>query len=46
MTIGAFDLDQTLADLRSDEGVDPAMVVHPMPRLWAEALALVFAGDN
>ncbi len=32
MTIGAFDLDEFLADLRSDEGLDPAMSIAPMPR--------------
>jgi hypothetical protein len=46
MTIGAFDLDQTLADLRSDEGVDPVMLLVPMPPLWAEAFVAIFATAN
>lgn len=46
MTIGAFDLDEFLADLRSDEGVDPAMSIAPMPPWWIEALVTVFASEN
>lgn len=46
MTIGDFDLDETLADLRSDDGVDPVTLVAPMPSWWIEALAAVFATPN
>jgi hypothetical protein len=46
MTIGAFDLDETLADLRSDEGIDPAMLIVPMPERWLAAFVIVFATQN
>jgi hypothetical protein len=46
MTIGAFDLDATLADLHSDEGADPVMALAPMSPTWLAALVLVFATPN
>jgi hypothetical protein len=46
MTLGDFDLDETLADLDSNEGADPVMVLAPMPRWWRNALVAVFAGTN
>jgi hypothetical protein len=46
MTISAFDLDQTLADLHSDEGADPVMLVEVMPPWWADALISAFARAN
>ncbi len=46
MTLGDFDLDETLADLRSDEGIDPTMIVVPIPAFWSAALRLVFATAN
>jgi hypothetical protein len=46
MKLADFNLDEMLADLDSDEGADPVMLVAPMPREWREALVAVFAGTN
>lgn len=46
MTPGDFHLDEMLADLDSDEGADPVMLVAPMPRWWRDALLAVFATAN
>jgi hypothetical protein len=35
-----------LADLDSDEGADPVMIVEPMPRWWRDALLGEFAFVN
>jgi hypothetical protein len=46
MMIGGFDLEEFLADLRSDEGADPVMLVAPMPPWWVDMLVAVFAAAN
>lgn len=46
MMLGDFDLDEMLADLDSDEGADPVMLLAPMPRHWRDALVAVFAAGN
>jgi hypothetical protein len=46
MTLGEFDLYETLADLASDEGADPIMLLAPMPPWWRDALVATFAGPN
>lgn len=46
MEVGHFDLDDALADLRSDEGQDAAMLIAPMPSWWSSMYVLAFATAN
>jgi hypothetical protein len=46
MKLGDFNLDEMLTDLDSDEGMDPVMLLAPMPRRWRDALVAVFAAGN
>lgn len=43
---GHFDLIGTLADLHSDEGRDPYMVIAPMPSWWSSMYIDAFASPN
>jgi hypothetical protein len=44
--LGDFDLHEMLADLESNEGADPVMLLALMPRWWRDALVAMFAETN
>lgn len=46
MEVGHFDLDDAIADLRSDEGQDPVMLIASMPPWWSSMYVLAFATPN